>query len=448
MNKLALTHLLLALTTAVFSAEIEISLPTKNRHSTIYIAAARSGEHELEDLVNYVISEDFTLDGRGKIFEKNTTFLSFEKTKGENLYSNEIWHTHKIDYVIFPNLSEKKLTINLFNVRKSTIKTLSEITLGCNRDKNVHILHKASDFLMEQIYGSPGIASKRILYSFKPFRKEVDETTSSWTSEIYETDYLGVINRQVTKEHSYLINPEFTKQRALSSHYEFVYVTYKLGQPQIYLGKSDGSDPKPFIKLCGNQLLPKISFDGRYICFISDASGKSDVFIQKIDEYNQVSGKPIQVYSAAKQTSASPCLSPDNKLLAFVSDKTGDAKVYIANIEETLVSRKSPQLEKVKSPCSECTAPCFSPDGTKIAFSGKINGRRQIFLYDIKQKNAQQLTTGSEDKENPCFGSDGRHILYNTTSPNTEIFILSIDQNKVRKLTKGSGEKHYPAFEK
>ncbi len=448
MNKLTLNLLLLALTTALFGTEIEISLPTKDRQSTIYIAKATSSEHELDNLVNYVISEDFTLDGRGKMFEKSTTFLTFEKTKGEKLYSDEIWHKNKIDYVIFPDLSEKKLTINLFNVRKSTIKTLSEIQLGGSRDKNVHILHKASDFLMEQIYGSAGVASKRILYSFKPYRKEVDETTSSWTSEIFETDYLGIVNRQVTNENSYLINPEFTKKRGDSTHYEFVYVTYKLGQPQIYLGKSDGSASKALIKLCGNQLLPKVSFDGSYICFISDASGKSDVFIQKIDKNNQVIGKPIQIYSGTGQTSASPSLSPDNKLLAFVSDKTGDAKVYIATIEETLVSRKPPQLERVKSPCSECTAPSFSPDGTKIVFSGKINGRRQIWLYDIRQKKAQQLTTGSEDKENPCFGSDGRHIVYNTTSPTTEIFLLSIDQNKVRKLTKGSGEKHYPAFEK
>lgn len=448
MNRLRLNLLLLALITPLFGTEIEISLPTKDRQPTLYVATLRSSDHELENLVNYVISEDFTLDGRGKMFEKTTALLTFEKTKGEKLYSDDIWHTHKIDYVIFPNLSENKLVINLLNVRKSTIKTLSEIQLTASRDKNVHILHKASDFLMEQIYGKAGIASKRILYSFKPYRKEVDESTSSWTSEIFETDYLGIINRQITNEHSYLINPEFTRKGSRSFYYEFIYVTYKLGQPQIYLGKSDGSASVPLIKLCGNQLLPKVSFDGSFICFISDASGKSDVFIQKIDSSNQAIGKPIQVYSGTGQTSASPSLSPDNKLLAFVSDKTGDAKVYIANIEQTLVSRKPPLLERVKSTCSECTSPSFSHDGTKIVFSGKINGRRQIFLYDIKQKIAQQLTTGSEDKENPCFGSDDRHILYNTTSPTTDIFLLSIDQNKVRKLTKGSGEKHYPAIEK
>jgi TolB protein len=447
-NRFAAFLFILSLLTCCFSDNIEITLPTTDKEYSIYICNCKDANYELANLINYVVLEDFKVDGRGKLFEKNEKSLALEKKGSTVLFEDPFWTKEKIDFVITPNLSNQKVTFDIFDVRKQSVKTLSQIDLSGSSIAKIKALHRLSDFLMEQIYGQGGIASKKILYSYKPYNENKDNDTNPWNAEIYETDTLGLINTRVTFDNSYSITPEFISSDGGKEEYDFIYVTYQIGQPQIYIGKNNADKGKPLIKLRGNQLLPKVSYDKKYISFVSDASGNSDIFIQSLGKDFKTTGKPIQIYSGLNQTSASPHLSPDNKYIAFVSDKTGEAKIYIAAIEKTISERKTPVLEKIISPCTECTCPCFSPDGTKLAFSGKINGRRQIWIYDITKKKTYQITSGAEDKENPCFGSDNKHIVYNTTSPATDLFLLTLETGLIRRLTKGSGEKHYPTFEK
>lgn len=448
-NKKFLCLLFLLIKLPIFGGEeIEISLPTQNKEVTVYITTCRATDYTLSSLVNTITLEDFLVDERASIVEKNETLLSLETKSGEALYSDKLWKQNRIDYVIRPILSNKTLTYDIFCVRKGTIKTLAAIDLTNDKDANIFTLHKISDFIMQEIFGEKGIASKRILFSYKPASTDTEKSKDNWNAEIYETDSLGYTSKQITYENSYCISPEFISNPEGKRDYDFLYVTYKLGQPQIYHGKKDSDQSSSLIKLRGNQLLPKSSSDGKYISFVSDASGRSDIFLQAMNHHHKPLGRPLQIYSGPGQTTASPHLSPDGKHMVFVSDKSGTAKIYIADIEDTISSRKPPKLDQLKCPCTECTAPCFSPDGSKIAFSGKINGRRQIWLYDISEKKAYQLTSGLEDKENPCFGSGGRHIVFNTTSPTTDLYLLGIEKKHIRRLTKGSGEKHYPAFEK
>nr|MCH9811886.1 DPP IV N-terminal domain-containing protein [bacterium] len=432
---------------ALIAEEIEITLPTQREQKRIYLTTCRSSSHELSALINHVLEQDFIVDGRGEIFHKNEISLQAEAKKGREIYQNAFWRKERIDYVITPVLKESSLSFEIFSVQKGSIKTLSSITISNSREQNIFTVHKFSDFLMQEVFGSKGIASKRILYSYKPATKAEGDGDKLWNAEIYEIDTLGLTTRRVTFENSYAICPEFLSGSS-GNNYDFVYVNYKNGLPQIVLGNAKGDLSTAFVKLRGNQLLPKVSYDGSYLSFISDAAGRSDVFLQKVDSNHKTIGRPMQIFSSPRGTSSSPHLSPNNKWLTFVCDQSGRAKIYLANIESTLNNRTKPRIQRISCPCSECTAPCFSPDGEKIAFSGRINGRRQIWIYDINTKRAEQLTHGVEDKENPCFGSNGRHLVYNTTSPTTDLYLLDTVNKKTRRLTKGSGEKHYPALEK
>ena len=262
---------------------------------------------------------------------KNEELLKIEHKMGNTIFNDPTWKNQHINYVIIPSLSKNTFKCQLFCVRTGSLKTLNEIKLTDKENENVYTIHQISDFLMKEIYGQKGIASKRILYSYKP-TTELDDNSKAWKAEIYEMDSLGITTKRITFDNSYSITPNFIKNHSNNNYYEFLYVTYKIGQPQIYLGKEDGQQGKPLICLRGNQLLPSISQDGKYVTFISDASGKSDVFLQQLDHLRAPIGKPIQIYSGINQTCSSPSLSPDNRYITFVNDKTGSPKIYIANI--------------------------------------------------------------------------------------------------------------------
>lgn len=437
-NKLFLFLFSFCSFSSIFCEEIVINLPTEKDDVKIYFCSCKSANKKLANLTNNVLSADFTQDARAIVFAKTSSTVEIENKTGDAFYQTSFWKKNHIQYVVLPTIKNNVLSVDIFDTRKNSIQSLTKMQLFEDHKENVMTLHYLSDFLMEMFIGSKGIASKTVLYSFKPEQRHT--VPNLWKAEIYETDSLGLFHKRKTFENNYCINPEYLKKGNKDA---FVYVCYKLGQPQIYL-KSRQKTAQSIVSLRGNQLLPKPSLDGNYLCFISDASGTSDVFVKPLSQ----DSKPIQVYSARNQTCASASLSPDNSKIAFVNDKTGNAKVYLADIKDTLISRKLPKIVRIKSPCGECTSPSFSPDGTKLAYSGKINGIRQIWLYDLETKESMQVTNGHEDKENPSFGSDSNHLVYNTTTDAKDIYLLNCRTKKTRKLTQGTGDKHYPAFEK
>jgi len=95
----------------------------------------------------------------------------------------------------------------------------------------------------------------------------------------------------------------------------------------------------------------------------------------------------------------------------------------------------------------ENSCPCWSPDGTKLAYSAKTNGIRQIWIYDFGSGEEWQLTSGPGNKENPYWGPNSRHIVFNSTDASgSEIYIVNLNQPEATKISRGPGKKHYPTW--
>ncbi|MBS0629548.1 MAG: Tol-Pal system protein TolB [Verrucomicrobia bacterium] len=333
-------------------------------------------------------------------------------------------------YVLKLTQNENKLNVQVLH-KDNLVKKLDGIAITDDFHTDRRQMHKLSDAILHTLFGAKGINDTRILYSLKP--------SNEYKAEIWECDWDGANAKQVTQENNYSIHPVFT------TAHNYLYVNYKNGQPKIYASNLKHSTGKPLIELRGNQLLPAISKQRDKLAFISDATGRADLFIQKLDASGMLVDKPQQLFSYPGATQASPTFSPDGSKIAFVSDKDGTPRIYIIPSELTHNKRAKPiLLTKLNR---ENTCPCWSADGKKIAYSAKTNGVRQIWIYDFETEQELQLTTGPGNKENPCWAPDSLHLVFNSTDPDsTELYLVNLNQPEAVQITKGPGKKHYPTW--
>jgi serine/threonine protein kinase len=168
-----------------------------------------------------------------------------------------------------------------------------------------------------------------------------------------------------------------------------------------------------------------------------------------------------------------PALSPDGRSVAFVSNRDGHYNIYVGllNGANPVKLTDDPNLK---------TTPCWSPDGTEIAY-GRLNdsgiwdiwkvpalggtSRRfvlnasdpawsrdgrwlayrtsstgAIWISDASGQNGRELTRAQNElfgNSGPRFSPDGREIAYAASlgGPSGELEIVDVESGKVRRLT-------------
>ncbi|MDX8430848.1 MAG: hypothetical protein SNF33_03470 [Candidatus Algichlamydia australiensis] len=336
-----------------------------------------------------------------------------------------------------------KLSATLYDRPGHVRKNYKNIHLTGSINQDRRTIHMLSDTIHSLLFGEKSIASLRLFFAKRM------PGPDGYTSEIWECDSDGTNMRQITNEGNYAITPTYLPSDG-SSPEQLLYVSYKLGPPKIFSTPLTHFAPKQAISLRGNQLLPTFSKTAKMIAFISDASGRADLFLQIFEQGRGSVGKPRQLYSVSGSVQASSCFSPDGSKIAFVSDKEGTPKIYLIDLT-TLKSGHRPSATCITKKFRENTGPSFSPDGKKIAYSAKIDGVRQICVYDRHTKEEKVLTKGAKHKENPCFAPNSLHIIYNTTGERSgggtaELFLLNLNNPTPVQITGGPGKKHYPTW--
>ncbi len=403
--------------------EIEVRLATEVRLVPVYIDTLTSDGKQLHPSYMKDIDKVFRFD-----FANNgTTLVLPEKNGRESFIISGIAQGKNLNVTVFDTVGGRKLSFG--NVEL-------EGTLAGDR----RLIHELADAIHKALFGFDGISSTRILFA---------EKNEQIAGEIWVTDYDGANQKTLTFQNSLCVTPSFIPPQSGYRSKDYFYVCYKTGQPKIFHASLDGGNGQRVTSLRGNQLMPELSRARDKLVFISDAAGNPDVFLYDFDPQKGTCGKPRQIYAAAFATQASPTFSPDGNRIAFVSNKDGRAKIYLIDIPSpgTTLNLIKPELLVKRN--WACTAPSWSPDGMKIAYTSKKDGARQIFVYDFMSKQSKQITQGSEDKENPTWAPNSLHLAYNQSEgEGCNIYIININQLKPIKITTGQSEKKYPSWEK
>jgi len=181
--------------------------------------------------------------------------------------------------------------------------------------------------------------------------------------------------------------------------------------------------------------------DGRTIAFISNMSGRNNVWLLPAD-----GGWPTQL-TVSDQRQSSPAWSPDGKWIAYQSDYDGDEQWDIF-----LVSPKTGQVVNLTNTREIAEqSPVWSPDGRYLAYlvKPKTSSTHEIDVYDTLMREVKHLTTGTpKDRGNygQVWSKDGKWIAYTQTQAkgtDSNIFVAEVGTGKTTLLTEHRGENLY-----
>lgn len=429
------------------SQEIRVHLSTSSPLQPAYIgkiqSAAAAFDSSYLTQLESVLAYDLNYNGSTKVSARSPDKEQILSSKDNAIAFNpSSWKNFGITYAVRLQLNGKLLSASAFNAQNGSLKSFPEIALTGDLNHDRRQIHKLADGIHKAFFNKDGVANSRLLFSYQV--KNPRQDGAEWLSEIWECDWDGANARQLTHDGSYSVSPVIVPHSAKFNNDRFLYVSYKMGQPKIYIGSLKGGEGKRLIDLRGNQLLPTISPQRDKVAFICDAGGRTDLFMQPFNPETGDVGKPVQLYSYPRSTQASPTFSPDGSKIAFVSDKDGGMRIYII---PAVSSDKRSNALMISKQNRENSCPCWSPDGTKLAYSAKTNGIRQIWIYDFAAGEEMQLTTGPGNKENPYWAPDSKHIVFNSTdNSSSELYIVNLNQPEAIKISRGPGKKHYPTW--
>jgi len=135
-----------------------------------------------------------------------------------------------------------------------------------------------------------------------------------------------------------------------------------------------------------------------------------------------------------------PCFSPDSSRVAFVSNRDGNYEIYMVGIDGS-------DLKRITDSEGDENWPDLSPDGTKIVFSYPkyypsyriLSEDSEIYIINSDGSGRKKLTDNRVGELKPCFSPDGTEIAFvSTRDGNAEIYIMNIDGSDQRRIT------HYP----
>ena len=151
--------------------------------------------------------------------------------------------------------------------------------------------------------------------------------------------------------------------------------------------------------LKAREQIPVWSPDGRWIAYISDASGGQEIYL--MDQMGQ--GEPRQLTQNGK-FKLGLAWSPDGKKLLF---HTSDHTLYLLDVDtKDLVTIGHNPVDLIGDYH-------WSPDSRWVAYAyQEKNFNADIYLFDVERKKSSAVVTGPTDDYQPVFTPDGKTLVF------------------------------------
>jgi serine/threonine protein kinase/Tol biopolymer transport system component len=218
-----------------------------------------------------------------------------------------------------------------------------------------------------------------------------------------------------------------------------LFVSDRDGDDEIWVMKSDGSEPIPLTVNTWMDGSPAWSCGGSRIAYtVAEPGGEEDIMIMKSD----TSGKTTLTANPTVRDT-DPAWSPDDSRIAFVSYRDGNAEIYVIKMDG------SDPINLTNNPADDWDS-TWSPDGSMIAFTSDRDGNPETYVMNSGDgKNLRRLTENETIDEQPAWWQDAtsdRIAFVSYRDGNAEIYLMDSDGSHLVNLTNNLAEDKHPTW--
>ncbi len=408
MNRLVALLFLLLFYSTVSQAALEIDVSEGNlRPMPIAITAVIDKQNEQLNLgldITKVIASDLAGSGlfypiNPKAFleeveslDQNPNFNSWRVVNAEALFSAELTYNndrYSINYKLWDTFSEKSLEANY---------------LVFSKNKWRNVAHMIADTIYTRLTGERGYFDTQIAFIAEsgPKTKRIKRLA------IMDQDGQNPI--LLTSGKDLVLTPRFSPNGK-----ELVYLSYRNGQPQVYIYDIQSKQTYVVGTFPGMTFAPRFSPDGTKIIMSLQEGVGSNLFEMSLRNFDR------KRLTNTADINTAPSYSPDSRNIVFESDKSGSQQLYV-------MDANGDNVRRISFGTGSYATPVWSPRGDYIAFTKISKGRFMIGVM-FADGSGERIITDGFHNEGPTWAPNGRVLMFFRESPGEDggAMIYSVD---------------------
>jgi len=280
--------------------------------------------------------------------------------------------------------------------------------------------HHFANQVVEMLTGEPGIALTRVVFS----------RGSGDRRDLYVVDYDGENLLRLTANRTLNLCPAWSPDGA-----EIAFTSYNKGMQGLYSLATATGQVRLITAQDGLNLGANWHPDGSEMLVSLSRSGDPEIY--RIDPDGEVRRR----LTAMRSIEISPCWDPAGRDLVFTSDRTGTPQLYI--VDSDGAGRRRLTFEGRYNDSAD-----WSPDGEQIVYATREGNYTQLVLIRATGEDRRLLTdTRWRNCEDPGWAPDGRHIVFASDRNGTfKLYVMDVAEGDARQLTFGEEPDITPAW--
>ncbi len=201
---------------------------------------------------------------------------------------------------------------------------------------------------------------------------------------------------KLTNRSSYEYCAKFSPDGSKIAYQEYDWGTRK---SNIYIADKNGNNAKYLVTSNISDQNIDWTKDAQSIVFTYLKDNNLSIYLKSLDS---------KIFKKISTHSANDfAVSTSKKLnkIAFLSDKTGKVDLFVMNLDGSNLKNVTPNLKTVDAEISNIWAysTCWSPDGKKIVFTAMLNGNLEIFIINADGTDLRQITNNNDTDMTPFW---------------------------------------------